>query len=353
MSDQRASTSTNSANAFPLPSGAPLTVPEHDDGQLSPAKSAFSYESQPKSPMPSAIEFDRKEITREIERGAPGDRKGNAAGQQNSKRKTQYYEEQFAYKDDTSQRRADPSERTFLAPLEPISKTPSLIMIFVQHSALLCLGGTFDPAYLLTITALPVQVQSVTNKRNAAMIQSFMSDLLNVASDRGVIRFEAIPEENLAINGKTILGEVERLEKQQAEENNGPLKRALTKSSRKSIISRKDSPQLSRKSSLKPERDRTLSPPLSPRPDVIPESAPSAKDGGFTHRKGYLLELSPGDAKVNGPPQPTSSHGLKGKKSSPGVLQNYSHLTPPPIPQDAPASKMSKRKSFVSIFKKF
>lgn len=232
-------------------------------------------------------------------------------------------------------------------------RPPSLIMIFVQHSALLCLGGTFDPAYLLTITALPVQVQSVTNKRNAAMIQSFMSDLLNVTSDRGVIRFEAIPEENLAINGKTILGEVERLEKQQAEENNGPLKRALTKSSRKSIISRKDSPQLSRKSSLKPERDRTLSPPLSPRPDVIPESTAAAKDGGFTHRKGYLLELSPGDAKVNGPPQPTSSHGLKGKKSSPGVLQNYSHLTPPLIPQDAPAPKMSKRKSFVSIFKKF
>lgn len=52
--------------------------------------------------MPSGIEFSRKDLTSEIERGAPGERKSTAAGQQNSKRRTQYYEEQFAYKDDTS-----------------------------------------------------------------------------------------------------------------------------------------------------------------------------------------------------------------------------------------------------------
>ncbi len=78
-------------------------------------------------------------------------------------------------------------------------------------------GGNFDPAYTLTISALPSQVQPVTNKRNASLLAKAMEEGLGVGPDRGVIRFLAIPEENLASNGKTVTGEIEELEKESGE----------------------------------------------------------------------------------------------------------------------------------------
>ena len=225
-------------------------------------------------------------------------------------------------------------------------KPLSLIMISVQHSALLCLGGTFDPAYLLTITALPSQVQATTNKRNTAMIQTFLADLLNVSPDRGIIRFDAIPEENLAINGKTILGEVERLEKQQAEENPGALKHALSRTSRKSTKS-KSRLNLSRKgSSVNPDND-AASRPRSPEPISEAAEKPKKRNSAFTHGNGYLVELSSMDGRLNGS---STSHDLRTKKSSPGGLQSFAHPSPPPIPEDPPLQTLPKRKSLKSIF---
>ena len=59
-------------------------------------------------------------------------------------------------------------------------------------------------------------MQATTNKRNAALIQSFMADILSVPPERGIIKFTPIPEEDYAFNGNTLLGEIERLEQQQA-----------------------------------------------------------------------------------------------------------------------------------------
>lgn len=87
-------------------------------------------------------------------------------------------------------------------------------MINVDHSSCLALAGTFEPCYMLTITTVPSQMQPATNKRNAALIQSFMADILSVPPDRGIIKFSPIPEENYAMNGNTMLGEIERLERQ-------------------------------------------------------------------------------------------------------------------------------------------
>lgn len=87
-------------------------------------------------------------------------------------------------------------------------------MINVDHSACLALAGTFEPCYILTVSTVASQMQPVTNKRNAALIQSFMADILSVPPERGIIRFIAIPEENLAMNGTTMQGEIERMEKQ-------------------------------------------------------------------------------------------------------------------------------------------
>jgi hypothetical protein len=94
-------------------------------------------------------------------------------------------------------------------------------------------GGNFDPAYTLTITALGSQLQPVTNKRNAALLGKAMEESLGVAPNRGVIRFLAMPEENLATDGKTIAGEIEELERESTE-NSTNLQRSLSRVTPKS-----------------------------------------------------------------------------------------------------------------------
>lgn len=78
------------------------------------------------------------------------------------------------------------------------------------------------------------------NKRNAALIQSFMADILSVPPERGIVKFQPIPEENFAINGTTMLGEIERQEKQQSGETGGAVRRVIS-NGRKSIPSFKKS----------------------------------------------------------------------------------------------------------------
>lgn len=95
----------------------------------------------------------------------------------------------------------------------------SSIFITVSHSACLLFAGTFDSAYILTITALPSAIQPTTNKRNAALLQGFMSDSLGVEPDRGVVRFVGVGEEYLATNGTTVLGEIEAQAKTSDDEN--------------------------------------------------------------------------------------------------------------------------------------
>lgn len=106
------------------------------------------------------------------------------------------------------------------------SRPDSSIMINVDHSSCLALAGTFEPCYILTISALPSQMQATTNKRNAALIQSFMADILSVPPERGIIKFIPVPEENYAFNGNTLSGEIERLEQQQM--GNGGAKRTIS-----------------------------------------------------------------------------------------------------------------------------
>jgi hypothetical protein len=94
-------------------------------------------------------------------------------------------------------------------------------------------GGNFDPAYTLTITAVNSQLQPVTNKRNATLLAKAMEESLGVAPNRGVVKFLAMSEDNLATDGKTITGEIEELEKENAE-NSSSLQRSLSKGTAKS-----------------------------------------------------------------------------------------------------------------------
>ena len=92
-------------------------------------------------------------------------------------------------------------------------------MVIVTTDLQMLLGGTSEPAYHLTITALPSEIAATKNKRSTHLIQDFIQENLEISPKRGVLRFEAVLEENLATNGVTALQEIEQLERQSTDED--------------------------------------------------------------------------------------------------------------------------------------
>jgi hypothetical protein len=125
-------------------------------------------------------------------------------------------------------------------------------------------GGSFDPAYTMSITALKSQLQPVTNKRNSTLLAKTMEESLGVSPNRGIIKFVSIAEEDFATDGKTVAGEIDELERLSSEEPTA-LQRGLSKASgrdkrksMKSLRRLKSSPQL-------PTHDEGMTPPPSGR----------------------------------------------------------------------------------------
>ena len=174
-------------------------------------------------------------------------------------------------------------EYTFLNDLsqqlsQRYQRPASSIFITLDHSACLLFAGTFDSAYILTLTALPSQIQSTTNKRNAVLLQNFMTEALGVTSDRGIVRFVPIAEEHLAINGNTVLGEIERLSRTSDEDNSDILSRTKSRRSvkprdlplRERSETKSKSRIVSRKTSRAPSPTRPSPPLTSPSLPAIP-----------------------------------------------------------------------------------
>ncbi|KAL8713437.1 MAG: hypothetical protein Q9225_006781 [Loekoesia sp. 1 TL-2023] len=238
------------ANAFPRPAGHAVPVSKRDNGLISPARSTFSFADEVEpvtmqaSNKPDII--DEKQISGPLGRGSPGDAalmamvNRDRASTDLSRKKSQFYSEVFAYREPNGTVRDRVNrysvitaevktnvivkdEYTFLQDLsqhlsQRYQRPVSSIFITLNHSECLLFAGTFDSAYIITITALPSQIQPVTNKRNAVMIQTFMSELLGVTPDRGIIRFVGISEEYLATNGNTVQGEIDNLSKESSED---------------------------------------------------------------------------------------------------------------------------------------
>ena len=80
-------------------------------------------------------------------------------------------------------------------------------------------GGSFEPAYYMTIMALASEIAPTKNKRSTALVQAFMHESLEIAPRRGIIRFEPVSEENVATNGMTALQEIEEMERTSSEES--------------------------------------------------------------------------------------------------------------------------------------
>lgn len=238
------------ANDFPRQAGQTISVSKAGNRIVSPAPSSLSFD--PDDSGSNGISFtpdliEEKKISRNVMRGAPGDAalmamvKRDQEGTSLSRRKSQFYGEVFAYRESNVSARNKihqysvitaevktnvivKDEYVFLADLsqhlsQRYHRPTSSIFITLTHSACLLYAGTFDSAYILTLTALPSQIQPTTNKRNAALIQRFLSDSLGVSPDRGIVRFVGIAEEFLATNGTTVLGEIENLSKTSSEDS--------------------------------------------------------------------------------------------------------------------------------------
>lgn len=91
-------------------------------------------------------------------------------------------------------------------------------MVMVCTDNPMIVAGSSEPAYSMSIVALPSEIAATKNKRSAHLIQQFMQETLSVHPQRGIVRYEAVAEENLATNGVTALQEIEQLERQSHEE---------------------------------------------------------------------------------------------------------------------------------------
>jgi Macrophage migration inhibitory factor (MIF) len=110
------------------------------------------------------------------------------------------------------------NEQPFLADLsfqlsEIYQRPASSIMVILAAETPMLVGGNVEPAYHITITALSLEIAPTKNKRSTALLHAFILESLDIPLERGVIRFEAVAEENLAVNGKTVLQEVEEMER--------------------------------------------------------------------------------------------------------------------------------------------
>ncbi|KIW30961.1 uncharacterized protein PV07_02648 [Cladophialophora immunda] len=241
-------------NAFPTPPTGE-NVPEnafHLKGRMSPAPHKFPLMQRAQSTPPDLTRPSQFAIGAKSSQGQPSD---VASLEQSwsrlrlSKKRSQYYDDAFAYREsnNTAKERVAKdwvilaeiklnccleSEKEFLIDLsfrlsEIYQRPASCIMAMVTTDIPILLGGNSEPAYHLTITALPSEIAATKNKRSTHLIQDFIHDTLQIPPKRGVVRFDAVSEENLATNGMTALQEIEQLERQSNDEDG--MMRALSR----------------------------------------------------------------------------------------------------------------------------
>ena len=207
-------------------------------------------------------------------------------------------------------------------------------MINLNQAACIYMAGSFQPAYHLTLRGIPSLFQSTLNKRNAALIQTFLSAELHVPPNRGVIKFDPVPEENFATNGQTVFAEIE------------------TQSGGKSGLGR--SASRSKRSSMNFSKSPAAKSPVI----GLPENGLSRKTSTFKQRtkeraeqrkeKGLNIStVVPEEGEFETPPRPppvpVQEEMVQGKEQ--GSVKTEGHELKPQKSQ-----KMSKRKSFMNIF---
>ncbi|RMZ84097.1 hypothetical protein DV736_g6602, partial [Chaetothyriales sp. CBS 134916] len=147
-----------------------------------------------------------------------------------SRKKSQFYTEAFAYREpsNTAKERVAKDSNIlaevkmncceflidFSFQLSEIYQRPvSCIMAMVSTEVSILINSSTEPAYMVTISTVASEIAAIKNKRSAHLIQDFMLGAVEINLRREVVRFEAVPEKNLATNGSAALQEIEELER--------------------------------------------------------------------------------------------------------------------------------------------
>ncbi|RAH79848.1 hypothetical protein BO86DRAFT_435383 [Aspergillus japonicus CBS 114.51] len=94
-----------------------------------------------------------------------------------------------------------------------LEKPEVFIMTTIQQDACVYFGNSNTPAYLMKVFALPVLIAPIMNLRSTILIQIELQKILSIAPNRGIILYIPMPEENLATNGMTVMGQLANLER--------------------------------------------------------------------------------------------------------------------------------------------
>ncbi|KAL4934543.1 MIF domain protein [Aspergillus undulatus] len=113
-------------------------------------------------------------------------------------------------------------------------RSESFMIVTVQQIPSFRFGNLALPAYSMKIYALPYLIAPITNLRSTILIQAALQDILHISPSRGIILYIPVPEENMATNNTTMMGEVARLE-----HNSGGREPGIFKSLSRSLSRRK------------------------------------------------------------------------------------------------------------------
>ncbi|KAK1727310.1 uncharacterized protein BDZ83DRAFT_572591 [Colletotrichum acutatum] len=157
------------------------------------------------------------------------------------------------------------------------------IVVNLQHGACMLFGGTFEPAYTMSIHALPLEVGVTKNKRNTALLQKHLHEALGVAPVRGFVKFVEVPAENMAVNSKTTASHIAEMTGEEEEtiaERRGRNRKSISGKSMSalrhgSIVGgRKGSVFDFRRESVAPRKDLVMPPPHEITPPHSATDAP-------------------------------------------------------------------------------
>ncbi|KAG7122592.1 Macrophage migration inhibitory factor like protein [Verticillium longisporum] len=201
-------------NTKSLPSPVAQTRRPSNAAQLSFAKRKEAQREEQVTSLQSLMNGGHRLSSRSVSRPLPVDPTKESTKVKSqptlAQSRSRYFEDAFqAGREVSSTKDRIRSEAVIMAEVYTnVIRPVSSIVVTLQHGACMLFGGSFDSAYTLSISGLPIEFAPTKNRRNAALLQKHLEESLGVLPHRGYLRFVPLSEENVAWDGKTVASEL-------------------------------------------------------------------------------------------------------------------------------------------------
>ncbi|KAG7114087.1 hypothetical protein HYQ44_008789 [Verticillium longisporum] len=208
------SSSLTVGNSKSLPSPVAQTRRPSNAAQLSFAKRKEAQREEQATSLQSLMDGGHRLSSRSVSRPLPFDPTKESTKVKSqptlAQSRSRYFEDAFqAGREVSSTKDRIRSEAVVMAEVYTnVIRPVSSIVVTLQHGGCMLFGGSFDSAYTLSISGLPIEFAPTKNRRNAALLQKYMEESLGVLPHRGYLRFVPLSEENVARDGKTVASEL-------------------------------------------------------------------------------------------------------------------------------------------------